>query len=131
MPEMTADPTIAPFYFEARLSRRYIERGFEPTVAEAISITENYFLDPMALLPEIHARQAEGSNESPPFPIRPDFQNVDLFVLSDVNLRAEILFLSAALDGPNPLPIPVVLASRLDDPNDPDDEDDPTKFDFS
>ena len=78
-------------------------------MAEAMSIEDNYFLDPVAILPELQALQAAGSNESPPSPTRPNFGEVDLFVLSDVTLRAEILFLSASTIGPNPLPIPVVL----------------------
>ena len=81
---------------EARLAKRYAEKGFEPTAAEVLAPEANFALDAFGALVELDSLRANGTppGESPPV-FMPDLEEADLFTLSGGPLPVDILFASA------------------------------------
>ena len=82
---------------EARIAKRYVERGFEPTAAEVLAPDANFVLDPFGVLVELDSRrQADGkpAKEVPPA-FTPLLADADLFTLTGDPLPTDILFVVA------------------------------------
>ena len=99
---------------EARLAKRYAEKGFEPTASEVLAPEASFALDPFGVLVELDGLRANGQSpdEAPPA-FAPDLSDADLFTLSGDPLPVDILFVSPrGVDAEYEEPI---LAEALDD----------------
>ena len=78
---------------EARLAKRYAEKGFEPTASEVLAPDASFALDPFGALVELDSQRADGEQPGEAAAVfAPDLDDADLFTLSGDPLPVDILF---------------------------------------
>ena len=81
---------------EARLAKRYAEKGFEPTASEVLAPEASFAMDPFGVLVELDSQRVNGERADKVPPAHaPDLDDADLFTLTGDPLPVDILFVTA------------------------------------